>query len=52
MMGNKNCAKKISRFCVTELCPKEKLPRYPWIVITSAVVGDESNVCIIAVTKC
>jgi len=49
-MGNKNYAKEISRFHVTELCPDEKLPRYLWIMLSSALVGDKNNVCITAVT--
>lgn len=50
VMGNKIVP--ISRFHVTELCFVGKFPLYVWIVISSAVVGDESNVCIIAVTAC
>lgn len=52
MMGKKNCVKKIFRIHVTELHLSEKVPHYLWIVISSAAAGDESNVCIIAVTEC
>lgn len=50
MVGNKIVL--ISRFHVTELCSVGKCLLYVWIVISSAVVGDESNVRIIAVTAC
>lgn len=50
MVGNKILL--ISRFHVTELCSVGKFLLYIRIVISSAVVGDESNVRIIAVTAC
>lgn len=50
MMGN--IIVLISRFHVTELCSIGKFSLFIWIVISSAVVGDESNVLIIAVTAC
>lgn len=50
MMGNKMVL--ISRFHVTELCSVGKFPLYVWIVISSAVDEDESDIPIIAVTAC
>lgn len=52
MVGNEIVL--ISRFHVTELCSvrNRKFPLYVCIGISSAVLGDESNVHIIAVTAC
>lgn len=51
-MGNKNCTKQRYKFHGTELCSTKILPHYTLVVISNVVFGDESNVCIIAMTEC